>query len=201
MENHRTNRSAGLRTGSVVRPCPVLVAGRSRATRTESWSLEGGNDLKVARRNEMTNRTTRPKRRQGTVWAAGRSHTLPKRFSPENYLPAVWGRRILTGTQHGEARYWRGTRRPAGVKESRTHREKSQEPGRPLCLPAGSRKTVASGERLTNERRQPDGFRRGESDRPIVGRGKRPASSREPDPCRRGRQNNAARKGNMDWKE
>ena len=165
---------------------------------TESWSLGGGNDLKVASRNEMANRTTRLKRRQGTMRAARGSRTPLKQYSPENHLPA--GGEGVTQPEPNTAGSVRGEDPddpPGSESVARMERE-VRNLGRPLCLPAGRE---ACWGRIDQREKAVRWVQRGESDRFTVGRGKCPASGREPDPLRRGRQNNAARKGNMDWKE
>jgi hypothetical protein len=66
--------------------------------------------------------------------------------------------------------------------------------GRPLCLPGGHTAGVGK----PTIRRLSRWVQRGDSDRLTVGRGKCLVSSKVPEPCRKGRRDNVARKGNMD---
>jgi len=172
------------------------TAGRvSHPPDTESCVREGGNGPAAEREKGSRNRTTRAKRRQGTLRAVRRSRTLLKRYSLVKNKGAggdgvTKSAPKTTGTAMGEV--------AVGLSgsESMASRERGvRNLGRPLCLPG--RPGAARGR---SDQRKKTGRRvsRGESDRPTVGRGKRrgrPAAT--PEAHRRGRRNNAACNGNM----
>ena len=188
IEQEQHHQGAGAEKASVGRA--------SHPPNTESCAREGGIGPEVAPcENGCRNRTTPVKRRPGTLRAVRRSRTLLKQFSLVRRNSAggdgfAEPAPNTTGSVTGE-----GAVGLSGSESMARWEREVRNLGRPLCL-LGRLKAV----RGRSDQRKKTGRRvsRGESDRLVVGRGKRQVlRDTSPDPFREGRRNNVACNGNM----
>lgn len=173
----------------------------SQPPNTESWSLCGGNDPKVANRNGTTNRTIiKFKRRQGTQ--PGRKETvarLLKQLSLDTFDRSKWRQCDYAGIQHEQPHTngKSGFNLPGSKSMARWERD-DRNLGKRRDLPE-RRETNSLRVGGSTQRSEPR-WSRG-ADRLVVERASRLQPAGRPElkiNNRRGRQNNVARKGNMD---
>ena len=164
---------------------------------TESWSLCGGNDPKVANRNGTTNRTIiKFKRRQGTQ--PGRKETVArflKQFSLDTLFRRKWRQCHSAGIQNESphAKGKSGFDLPGSESMARWERD-DRNLGKPRDLLAEKGNQLSGVGRAT--KRSKPRWSRG-ADRFVVEGASRLQPAGRPELNRRGRQNNVARKGNM----
>lgn len=171
------------------RPTIVKVAGvrASRPPETESCALSGGIGSEVENEKDNRNRTINVKRRQGTLWTARRSRTLLKLFSLEREIHA--GGEVVAKTQPNMtiAANGKDMVNLPGSKRVVCRERDDRNPGDPS---ASLRPLDKSGRKGRFDQRKKASQRvlpargRGDSDHPIVVRGKTKRAQARSDPTR-----------------
>ncbi len=135
-----------------------------------------------------------PKRRQETMCAARRSRTLLKQSSLDKIILVSGDGVLVPVTQHCSSRIGEDRTDYPGSKSVAHMEREVRDLGRPLCLLGGIAARVGN---ANDKKALPTGFKRG--CRSSNGRaGQVPCIQQgAPEPCRRGRRDNVARKGNM----